>query len=200
MLGSPSRRAATSNKTAPASKARQKMQQHARRLSGCLPTRRHSESLLMSYLQMQADGLNMAHEGDATPEHTAQKRHATGCAASAPVKDCDGKPKLHKALGPGTAARRVHQGKQHSRQSSIGGLAGCFTHPSSWFKKSGLRSKGRARNRHVLPAQCPRLQCCGVPVHLVIAFSMGIGLLAVLGVFLALPLYVYLDRLPGLQC
>ena len=151
----------------------------------------------MSYLQMQADGLNMAHDSDVIPDHTAQKRQATSQAANAFDKGCDSKLQLHEALGPGTAARRVHQGKQHSR---IGGLARCFTHPPAWFKTSGSRSRSRAKNRNVLPAQCPRSQCCGVPVHLMIAFGMGIGLLAVLGVFLALPLYVYLDRLPRMQC
>lgn len=45
-----------------------------------------------------------------------------------------------------------------------------------------------------------RLQCCGVPVHLIVAACMGLGCIAVLGIFVALPLYLYLDRFPDMQC
>lgn len=60
------------------------------------------------------------------------------------------------------------------------------------FKKPSLCNKASHRQQ--------RSQCCGVPLHLVIAVCMGIGAIAVLGVFVALPLYLYLDRFPQMQC
>lgn len=143
----------------------------------------------MSYLQMQADGLDMKHGTDAVPEHTA----------SVTTNDDDSKPKQKKTSVDrlaGRAGRRSCRRTQHRTES----LGRRLSQPFAWLKRPGKVNRKRAANRSVLPAQRPRLQCCGVPVHLVIAFGMGIGLLAVLGVFLALPLYVYLDRLSHMQC
>lgn len=58
----------------------------------------------------------------------------------------------------------------------------------SWPKKKSLQCRQQ------------RVHCCGVPVHLVVAACMGTGCIAVLGVFVALPLYLYLDRFPHVQC
>ena len=54
--------------------------------------------------------------------------------------------------------------------------------------------------RRVFSHKQRRSQCCGVPLHLVVLTCMAVGAVAVLGVFLALPLYVYLDKLPHMQC
>lgn len=63
----------------------------------------------------------------------------------------------------------------------------------SRLKHSWLKRKSRLCRQR-------RLQCCGVPVHLVVAACMGVGCIAVLGLFLALPLYLYLDRFPHMRC
>ena len=143
----------------------------------------------MSYLQMQADGLDLQHGTDAVPENTA----------SATANADGSKPKQQKTPVDRLADRagsRIPHHRQHRAES----LGRRLSQPFAWLKRPGKVNRKHAANRSVLPAQRPRLQCCGVPVHLVIAFGMGIGLLAVLGVFLALPLYVYLDRLSHMQC
>lgn len=199
LLASPGRQAKAQTDAARRIKSRPKLQQHARRLSGCFAPRRHSESLLMSYLQMQADGLDMGHDGDTVSGPGAHKHCDMGMVAGTGRKSTDRsgqqKPVTAKLLG-----RSSHRGKQHSWLGRMGGLARRFAHTASRYRRPDSSRKRHSKNRHVLPAQCPRLQCCGVPVHLVLAFGMGIGLLAVLGVFVALPLYVYLNRLPHMQC
>lgn len=195
MLGSPKQRSKSQQGAARQVNSKQKLQQHSRRLSGCFPPRRHSESLLMSYLQMQADGIDHGH-GANEAAHTGPKQPCNP--AHAEATKAVSKPKPQSMLA--TTASKSHQGNKHSRQSRVASLAGHLGHPYDCFKKTAGRRKKLPESRHVLPLGCPRLHCCGVPVHLLLAFAMGLGLLAVLGVFLALPLYVYLGRLQHMQC
>ena len=60
--------------------------------------------------------------------------------------------------------------------------------------------RSRPRKKKQTQSRQQHLQCCGIPVHLVVAAVMGVGCIAVLGVFVALPLYLYLDRFPHMQC
>ena len=62
------------------------------------------------------------------------------------------------------------------------------------FGKLNSRKQSKAAGRQ------QRSQCCGVPLHLVVVVCMGVGAVAVLGVFVALPLYLYLDRFPHMEC
>lgn len=67
----------------------------------------------------------------------------------------------------------------------------------------GKKNVDRARQSNMVKAATVkqhRSQCCGVPAHLMVAASMTAGATAILGIFVALPLYVYLDRLPRMQC
>lgn len=60
--------------------------------------------------------------------------------------------------------------------------------------------KLKSRKQSKVAGRQQRSQCCGVPLHLVVMVCMGIGAVAVLGVFVALPLYLYLDRFPHMEC
>ena len=73
-------------------------------------------------------------------------------------------------------------------------------HFTSLLEKARLNKLRKQRKQNRATCRQQRSQCCGVPVHLVVVVCMSVGATAVLGVFLALPLYLYLDRFPHMEC
>ena len=84
------------------------------------------------------------------------------------------------AFDPANPTTRSKQCRQLLRKARFGKL------------KSRKQSKAAGRQQ--------RSQCCGVPLHLVVMVCMGVGAVAVLGVFVAVPLFLYLDRFPLMEC
>ena len=198
LLPDPSRKKAAP--TGASSNTRSGTKTHARRLSSCLPRRRHSESLMTSYLQMQADALGKSNSTKTGSGHAASLTQARRDTDDLTYHTSQRQSRSRQALN----AQSVHRDKPISkrRACALQGMKNRCMRPFTRLSRPGEPGKhpNVQKHKHVMPSKCPRQQCCGVPVHVVIALSMGLGLVAVLGVFLALPLYVYLGRLPHMQC
>ncbi|KAL0024178.1 hypothetical protein WJX77_004493 [Trebouxia sp. C0004] len=73
-------------------------------------------------------------------------------------------------------------------------------HLTPLLKQARLNKMRKQRKQNRATYRQQRSQCCGVPVHLVVVVCMSVGATAVLGVFVALPLYLYFDRFPHMEC
>jgi hypothetical protein len=102
------------------------------------------------------------------------------------------------------AQQRRNQSKTGNGSAPAAPAADLQTNSSIQFtpllEKARLNKLRKQRKQNRATCRQHRSQCCGIPLHLVVVVCMSVGATAVLGVFVALPLYLYLDRFPHMEC